>query len=607
MESNSIGTGVLEMTNKELKYVHSENRAHVIEKEYEGTEFDIPYAVNAPMNIKLYGNAEQKAKYIQANGGSIQKETVQGKNLFDKNRYTYENTIIRFDISLLEIGKVYTLSTSSNIEWFKISNGNQGYNSVAFNDATNGFSTYTFTMTRDANIPETLTQYLYISVHMDNGFIKDIGEIDGIDIQIEEGTTATEYEPFVPTSPSVNYPSEIIPSIAADTYKVELDDGTYEITIPDMYGVGEYCDKVIIDEVSKTARLKQEIYAEQLDNTKSIEANIQAILTTPTYAELPLTKVDSSNAELLPLTAFGKNLFDMDILGELGWSKQEDGSYYVEKPQTVIHKVLWENKEFYTGQLHIRQKLFYVTEETKRGAAIQIEYTDGTIEEQLNAGLKYNVWCEIHHTSIAGKIVKKLSFTYGSSAVPTYTKDIVITKDTSLAEYEPFNPTPPESLVPSKDYPHKIYPSSYTITSSTDNDTLKLYIPNGGYAVEVNSKINANLEIDGKYYIADILEYDDKENIAIMHSYIDESLFDYTKPILGQIEVVKTNVENEVVGITENDYNFSNFTTLQDDCTITTTAESELLNPLWIDINYKALKTEAIYGEVLYGNARYGI
>ena len=49
------------MNNEELKVLHSGNRIRVIEKEYNGAETVISNAVNAPMDIRIYGTTRQFA------------------------------------------------------------------------------------------------------------------------------------------------------------------------------------------------------------------------------------------------------------------------------------------------------------------------------------------------------------------------------------------------------------------------------------------------------------------------------------------------------------------------------------------------------------------
>lgn len=119
-----------------------------------------------------------------------------GKNLFDKSNYVVDDGFIGFDISSLEIGKTYTFSSSIPIALFKISSNGNGHNSVL--NATNDlFNTFTFVMAKHENISPTSKQYIFIrKERVEDPFVGNISELDGYDFQLEEGTTATPYEPF---------------------------------------------------------------------------------------------------------------------------------------------------------------------------------------------------------------------------------------------------------------------------------------------------------------------------------------------------------------------------------------------------------------------------
>ena len=123
-------------------------------------------------------------------------EDIKCKNLFNKkNAITDIRTAKGFDISSLEIGKTYTFSSNLPIKSFKISDYSSGYNSVA-KDEENGFTTFTFTMDKSSNITSGDKQYLFLGITDVLIWVKDISELDGYDIQIEEGTTATKYTPY---------------------------------------------------------------------------------------------------------------------------------------------------------------------------------------------------------------------------------------------------------------------------------------------------------------------------------------------------------------------------------------------------------------------------
>ena len=123
--------------------------------------------------------------------------TVSGKNLFNKSDYQVDvNGAIGFSIRHLKIGTKYTISSNKPLTWVKISLTSSGYNSVQFANE-NGFYKYSFTMQRHSNISENETQYLFLgSTVGERTFVNNISQLDGFDIQIEEGSTTTDYEPY---------------------------------------------------------------------------------------------------------------------------------------------------------------------------------------------------------------------------------------------------------------------------------------------------------------------------------------------------------------------------------------------------------------------------
>lgn len=123
---------------------------------------------------------------------------IRGKNFFNRNNYIIMDGVILFDISNLVVGRKYVFSSNLPVTWFKISNYPSGYNSIAYSDAA-GMTVIPFTMARNKAIPEDVPQYLILSVNTNyaSNAVKDLSELDGYNIQIEEGETPTDYEPWL--------------------------------------------------------------------------------------------------------------------------------------------------------------------------------------------------------------------------------------------------------------------------------------------------------------------------------------------------------------------------------------------------------------------------
>ena len=139
-----------------------------------------------------------------------------------------------------------------------------------------------------------------------------------------------------------------------------------------------------------------------------------------------------------------KNLFDPNILIEQGWTKEEDGSYYIENNRTIYKKKLWKNTEGYTGQIRVNYKVKYLKgyeESIAQGSIIRIVYTDGTLKSVAFISGKWSKeWQDVNWNTIsdADKIVEYIDWIYGTGDNSTWVKDIMITKDVESDEYEPY-------------------------------------------------------------------------------------------------------------------------------------------------------------------------
>ena len=158
------------------------------------------------------------------------------------------------------------------------------------------------------------------------------------------------------------------------------------------------------------------------------------------YGVMPSPEFPSEIQSVGDLT---KNLFDMNKLIEQGWVQQVDGSYYVKKSSTPYQQVLWENAENYTGQLKILFKVKYSLD-NKPGCYLRVNYTDGTHLDVFykDGTIVADTWYSptISRTiTDTNKTVKNVTWVYGSTISSTWVKDIIITKDITVTEYEPYH------------------------------------------------------------------------------------------------------------------------------------------------------------------------
>lgn len=604
------------MNSRELKHFHNENYTHVTKKEYSGAEISAENAVNAPMDLKIYGASEQTADYVMCEGVSKQTVTEQGKNLMDKERYiTFPDgaaSVVGFDLSLLELGKTYTFYTSTPCTFTKISNSHGGYNCAVKWLNGEDFTSWTFTHTRHSNIPAGNKLYLFIAFNSMN-FSTDIGDFEGVDIQIEEGNTLTDYEAFVPDSPSPDYPSEITPLVAAGTYKIGTKGARYLIELPDMYEAGGACDKLMFDKISKTARLKQEIDPGLLDPAKTIEENTQAVLAEPVYTELAVTKTSWTSwtapyAEV-PWKIYGKNLFSTEryvYSGQLKYTNISNNSFKFEGSNTSSNLPL----VYYSLNLSAGTYRLTFKSTLKNSVSSELRPNEMMIRKNSYSGDIVGMWkmggdCENKQRSYAFTINEdctKLFFNFYPSVLSTVLtdylmliEDIQLEKASSATDFEAYNAAPPESLTPSADYPHKIYTSREMTLKCTGGDTVNsTKIPLMGNAMEVSDIAQSNLVLDGKYYLSDYIEYNSAADKAYRHKFIDDTLFDTALPIKDQTQAILAEPTVEEITVGDGEYSFKEAKSVQDGCTLNTESYSTdglpHPKPLYIEAKIKVIK-----------------
>jgi hypothetical protein len=125
----------------------------------------------------------------------VKKETP-SKNLLNLNKYRLEDyygkKAVALDISYLEIGKRYTFSTNCPfIRFCKIGINIGSANSVHYYG--DPIKKWSFTMARSPSTP-TGTLYLYLGRNWND--VNTVEDFKPYFWQIEEGSTATEYEPY---------------------------------------------------------------------------------------------------------------------------------------------------------------------------------------------------------------------------------------------------------------------------------------------------------------------------------------------------------------------------------------------------------------------------
>ncbi len=128
------------------------------------------------------------------------KVKVRGKNLLDKNNYMQwanQGNALGICLDNLIDGQTYTFSTNIPLKQIKISSHPGGYTCDGSANNDNGFTTHTWTHKRAAQISADTTLYMCFYLLGSTTMVNDISQLDGYQLQIEYGTTPTEYTEYI--------------------------------------------------------------------------------------------------------------------------------------------------------------------------------------------------------------------------------------------------------------------------------------------------------------------------------------------------------------------------------------------------------------------------
>lgn len=128
------------------------------------------------------------------------KVKVTGKNLLDKSNYAQwanQGNALGICLDNLIDGQTYTFSTNIPLKQIKISNHPGGYTCDGSANNDNGFTSHTWTHKRAAQISANTTLYMHFILVGNTTMVNDISQLDGYQLQIECGTTPTEYTEYI--------------------------------------------------------------------------------------------------------------------------------------------------------------------------------------------------------------------------------------------------------------------------------------------------------------------------------------------------------------------------------------------------------------------------
>lgn len=187
---------------EELKAEHEELVNTLPRVEGTGTSITIDNTAQYNMNVALNGNTSQT--------------TYTGKNLLNTQNWTggyidssgnlhTGNTNALFD-GYIEVNSntQYVISTNTSIRNVAISEFDSSQIFIQRNQSSNNVSLLTITTTAN-------TKYVRVQFNYDNSTTITQTIIDGLELQLESGSSRTSYEPYVGgiPSPNPNYPQPI--------------------------------------------------------------------------------------------------------------------------------------------------------------------------------------------------------------------------------------------------------------------------------------------------------------------------------------------------------------------------------------------------------------
>lgn len=128
------------------------------------------------------------------------KVKVSGKNLLDKNNYAQwanQGNALGICLNNLIDGQTYTFSTNISLKQIKISSHPGGYTCDGSANNDNGFTTFTWTHKRAAQITADTTLYMHFILMDSTTMVNDISQLDEYQLQIEYGATPSEYTEYI--------------------------------------------------------------------------------------------------------------------------------------------------------------------------------------------------------------------------------------------------------------------------------------------------------------------------------------------------------------------------------------------------------------------------
>ena len=452
----------------------------------EGSNTTLNNVYEAPMKLEVEGKSEQDSysgknkanttgnpDYLYGNT-SYEKD---GDNIIVKMLTNSSYAFVQYYIDDLKPNTTYrfsfdAVSTNNGVISADVMKNRDGAPTssrlIRLDSATSGHVSGQFTTPND-------TSAMAINLYSIRGTYYENASVEYSNIQIEEGSSETSYEPYVGGTPSPNpdYPQEI-KSVSGIENLLNLDTTSYgyindsgnvagtgshvnrltdyirfdeNMTVSlstTIYGIGyalfdenkNYLSRVgSVADISKYTISSSSAkyiriwfnYDSSSDTTIELLSNLKAMIESGTTPHTPVPY-----GHWLPVKVSNKNLFDNDILlNATDWVKNEDGYYtgtaYNLKQYSDAHPITG----FKENTRYTISSTSYSSISTSGGRFV-ISYTDGTIDlkplgQQTTATFVYSV-------TASNKTVSSITFSY-SKGHTLYIKDLQIEEGTTATEY----------------------------------------------------------------------------------------------------------------------------------------------------------------------------
>ena len=496
------------MISRELKHFHNENRTHVTKKEYSGVEISVG-------------------------------KTPMGKNLLDMDKVVNERQVSsltsgsQYCAIQLKSNTSYTLTTNcytDTLASFFLTLPN-----VVTSTVNNGV--YSGATYRTATTDETGILWVWTRVIDDGIPILDTSEFDNGTYwaQLEEGNTATGYEPFIRDAYPVNAPMDL--KIYGASYQKVTKQGK------NLFDMDKKFDDVIPQLAHATA---YQCDKEKLSETEWRFYNFTKGGTKISYFVMPFSTKKNTDY-VLSLTVNG-----LGLSGYIGIDTRTTSNTTADQWNLAVKN--WKD----------------IITETETDIRTSFSFNSRDYELLYFRGY----------------------FSQGSATDESYClfKEMQLEEGNTLTDYEPFVPD-----APTEEYPSLIYPSKEITLKCTGGDTVNsTKIPLIGNAMEVSDIAQSNLVLDGKYYLSDYIEYNSATDKAYRHKFIDDTLFNTTLPIKDQTQAILAEPTVEEITAGDGEYSFKDAKSVQDGFTLTTESYSKdglpHPKPMYIEAKIKVIK-----------------